>query len=273
MGRKLFCEISPFTYAISVKKMRAIRRIKNFLSKDKFAKLKGEKLPIVIYKHKSLIRRKLGNVDMQLQENKAFNLSVTTPKINGVFIKPGEVFSFWRLVGNCTKRKGYKEGLIISLGTSTQGIGGGMCQFTNLLHWLVLHSPLDIIEHHHHDGFDMFPDYDRQVPFGCGTSIMYNYLDYRFKNNTNFTFQIIVYTTETHLCGELRASDVLPLSYHILEEDAHFTKIDEVYYRRNTIVKKVIDKHTGNETNRTIIKKSNAKVLYDEEFINKDLLR
>ena len=273
MKRRLFCEIHPFTYAIAVKRMRFIKRVKNLLSGDKFARSKRDPLPHLVHKHALRMRRTTGDIDLQLQENKATNLTIAASAVNGILIKPGEVFSFWHLVGDCTKRKGYKEGLIISLGTSTQGIGGGMCQFTNLLHWLVLHSPLDIIEHHHHDGFDMFPDYDRQVPFGCGTSIMYNYLDYRFKNNTNFTFQIIVYTTETHLCGELRASDVLPLSYHILEEDAHFTKIDEVYYRRNTIVKKVIDKHTGNETNRTIIKKSNAKVLYDEEFINKDLLR
>ena len=41
------------------------------------------------------------------------------------------------------------------------------------------------IEHHHHDALDLFPDYNRQIPFGTGTSIAYNYLDYRFKNTTN----------------------------------------------------------------------------------------
>jgi vancomycin resistance protein VanW len=30
-------------------------------------------------------------------------------------------------------------------------VGGGLCQFTNLLHWVALHSPLEIAEHHHHD--------------------------------------------------------------------------------------------------------------------------
>ena len=273
MKRKLFCEINSFTYAISVRKMRTMRHLANWFAKDKFSKIKGEELPVVVYKHKSLIRRRLGDVDMQLQENKAINLTIAAPKIRGILIRPGETFSFWRVVGNCTEPKGYKEGLVISSGKPSKGIGGGLCQFTNLIHWLVLHSPLDILEHHHHDGIDMFPDYGRQVPFGCGTSIMYNYLDYRFKNNTECVFQIITYTTETHLCGEIRASRAQAFSYHIREEDAHFVEIDRIYFRRNKIVRQVIDKRTGDEIKSEVIKRSNAMVLYDEKFIDKGLLR
>jgi len=247
--------------------MRFIRHIKNIFSLIKFAKTQTDDLPVLVYKHKSLIRRKLGDVDMQLQENKAVNLAKAAPRVRGIVIRPGEVFSFWKLVGSCTKNKGYKAGLTISKGSASSDIGGGMCQFTNLIHWLVLHSPLNIIEHHHHDGVDMFPDYGRVVPFGCGTSIMYNYLDYRFVNNTDITFQIITYTTATHLCGELRASTSLVHSYHVLEEDAHFTKIDDTYYRKNKIIKQVIDKETGNELERTILKQSHAKVMYDEKHI------
>ena len=273
MKRKLFCEINSFTYAVSVAKMCAIRLVKNSLSGEKFAATRGDPLPVCVYKHNSLIRRKLGNVDMQLQENKAVNLSIAAPKINGVCIRPGETFSFWGLVGYYAKGKGYKEGLTIASGRATKGLGGGMCQLTNLIHWLVLHSPLDIVEHHHHDGVDLFPDYGRQVPFGCGTSIFYNYLDYRFQNNTSETFQLMVRTTGTHLCGELRASSPLEYSYHIAEEDARFVKADDGYYRKNTIVRQVVDKRTGDEVKREILKRSNAKVLYDKSFINQERLQ
>jgi len=266
MKRKLFCEINSFTYAISTKKERLKRHIKNLFTLRKRAKTKGDELDVIIYKHNSLIRRKLGNVEMHLQENKAINLGISAPKVNKIIIRSGETFSFWSLVGNCSAKKGYKDGLTISSGKPSNGIGGGMCQFTNLIHWLVLHSPLDIVEHHHHDGIDMFPDYGRQVPFGCGTSIVYNYLDYRFKNNTNTNFQIIVYTTETHLCGELRASKTLRHSYHIVEEDKHFVKVGEDFYRRNKIYKRIIDKRTGTEISKNLIKESNAKVLYSVDF-------
>lgn len=273
MQRKLFCQISPLTYSISIKRQRLERRIKDLLSNTKFSTEKSEKLPVVVYKHNSLIRRKLGNVNMELQENKAVNLSLAAPKINGIIIRPGETFSFWKLVGICSAKKGYKEGLTISLSQPTQGIGGGMCQFTNLIHWLSLHSPLDIIEHHHHNNIDMFPDFGRQVPFGCGTSILFNYLDYRLKNNTDNTFQLIVHTSETHLCGELRAFYPLNHSYHVVEKDMYFEKIDDNYYRKNKIYRETIDKRTGNMIKSELIKESNAKVLYSEEFINKDLLK
>ena len=148
MSRRLFCELSPLAYNISVFKCCTERRIKDFFSGERFAREKcGEKLPVVIYKHNSLIRRTLGNTQPQLQENKAVNLALTAPKINGILIKPGETFSFWHLAGRLTEKKGYKEGLMISNARSVSGIGGGMCQFTNLIHWMVMHSPLDITEH------------------------------------------------------------------------------------------------------------------------------
>ncbi len=87
MGRKLFCEISPLTYNISVKKERFIRRINNLLAATKFAKIKSEPLPVVIYKHESLIHRRLGNVDMELQNNKAVNLRIAAPKVNQILIR------------------------------------------------------------------------------------------------------------------------------------------------------------------------------------------
>ncbi len=64
MKRKLFCEISPLTYAISRRKCIIERSVKNLLSVNKLAKTKQPgKLPYVIYCHNSLIRRKLGNVE------------------------------------------------------------------------------------------------------------------------------------------------------------------------------------------------------------------
>ena len=263
-NRKLFCEISPLTYKISTYKCIAVRKINDVLSKEKFALTKSEELlPVVVYKHNSLIRRKLGNVDLQLQENKAVNLSIAAPKVDKIVIKPGEVFSFWRLVGSPSEKKGYKTGLTIAHSEPSKDIGGGMCQFTNLVHWMILHSPLEIVEHHHHDGVDLFPDFNRVVPFGTGTSILYNYKDYRFKNNTDQTFQLVTYTTEEYLCGELRCEKPLNDSYHIKAENEYFSREDGVVYRNGEIYRSVIDKSTGNIIEKKLIKTNHAKVMYD----------
>lgn len=273
MRKKLFCQLSPFTYKISVFKGILFRWIKWIVYRKKFAgTFIKDRLPIKIYEHKSLIRRRLGNVNMVLQDNKAVNLSLAAPKVSGIIIKPGEIFSFWRLVGRCTARRGYLEGLIIKSGEVSQGIGGGMCQFTNLIHWMVLHSPLTIIEHHHHNNLDMFPDYGRQIPFGTGTSIMYNYLDYQFINNTNQTFQLVVYTDNEYLYGELRSDKELEVSYHIIEQNHHFKRVYNVYYRENELYRETVDKTSGYVISREQIIKNHSRVLYDSEYIPKDMV-
>ena len=262
--RRLFCEISPFTYRLSVCKGRMIRHIQDALFFKHCAKEKRESLlPVVVYAHKSIMRRRLGNVDMRLQENKAANLNLAAPRVSGIVIKPGKTFSFWKLVGPCGAAKGYKEGLMISGGKTRAGVGGGMCQFTNLIHWLVLHTPLDITEHHHHDGLDLFPDCGREVPFGTGTSIMYNYFDYRFQNNTDQEYQLIVTTTDEYLCGEIRTSAPLPFTYRVEAENERFVRLGDKVYRMGKVYRTCIDKTSGAVLQKELIKENRAEVLYD----------
>ena len=274
MARKLFCELGPLAYRISHQKEIVRRRLRDIAETERYAAAKSQdELPILIQKHKSLIRRALNNVDMTLQENKAKSLGLAAPKVSHVLIRPGEVFSFWRLVGSCSRRKGYLDGVTISNGNPTKGVGGGMCQFTNLLHWMFLHTNLDVVEHHHHNGLDLFPDFNRQIPFGTGTSIVYNYLDYRVKNNTDMTFQVIVYTTDEYLCGEIRAERPMEEKIHIREEDAHFFEEDGALYRHNKIYRRVVDKRTGNTLEDKLLLSNTAKTMYGKEFVPPEKIR
>ena len=264
MKRKLFCEISPFTYRLSMEKEILKRHLRDFLCKIRFARERTtDILPVLVYQHKSLIRRRLGNVNMQLQENKATNLALAVTHINGLLIRRDETFSLWRLVGRTTKSKGYKEGLTIAKGQPSQGIGGGMCQLSNLIHWLVLHSELTIVEHHHHDGLDLFPDFGRQIPFGTGTSISYNYIDYRVKNETANTYQLLLWVDGEYLCGELRAVEQQPHAFHIHAEDEHFSREKGVTYRNGQVYRDVIDRATGRRLESQLIRTNHAKVMYD----------
>lgn len=234
------------------------------MGKEKFAHEKDENpYPVVIYRHKSLIRRKLGNVDQTLQNNKAVNLALAAPHVNGIVIRPGETFSFWKLVGSTGAEKGYLEGLTISNKEAKPGVGGGLCQFTNLIHWMILHTPLQITEHHHHDGFDLFPDFNRQIPFGTGTSISYNYIDYRFFNPTQNTYQLLVWTDDTYLNGELRALEGQDCSYHIQVEQERFVRESDGIYRCGKVYRNVIDKGNGNCISKELIRINHAKVMYD----------
>lgn len=264
MKRKLFCELCPFTYRLSTEKEILKRHLKDFSHKVRFAKERTtESLPVVIYRHNSLIRRRLGNVDMQLQENKAVNLALAVKHIDGLLIRPGETFSVWKLIGRTTESRGYKEGLTITHGKPAKGIGGGMCQLSNLIHWMVLHSDLTITEHHHHDALDLFPDHGRQIPFGTGTSISYNYIDYRVKNETDNTYQLRLRVDDEYLLGELRAVEQLPHTFHIHAEGEYFSRENGVVYRNGQVYRDTVDRSTGECVESKLIRTNHAQVMYE----------
>lgn len=264
MARKLFCEISPFTYRLSVEKEILKRHLNDCFKSVRFAKQRAQdSLPVVVYRHNSLIRRRLGNVDMQLQENKAVNLALAVTHIDGVLIRPGETFSVWKLIGRTTASRGYKEGLTIAHGKPSKGIGGGMCQLSNLIHWMVLHSDLTISEHHHHDGLDLFPDHGRQIPFGTGTSISYNYIDYRVTNNTSNIYQLRLWVKDEYLCGELRATELQPHTFHIHAENEFFSRENGIVYRNGQVYRDVLDRATGDVQESQLLRTNHARVMYE----------
>lgn len=216
-------------------------------------------------KHQSLLRRRLGDSDPVLQENKIANLKIACPAIDGVLIRPGETFSFWRLVGEATAEKGYLEGMQLSRGEVVRGVGGGLCQLANLLYWMALHTPLEISERHHHS-FDPFPDENRVLPFGSGAGVFYNYIDLRFYNPTGLTFQINVWLTDEHLKGSVRCDGEPEFSYHVFEKEHRFTREGDRTFRENEIWRAVIDRRTGNHVDEEMLVKNHAEVKYELSF-------
>lgn len=264
--KKLLSQRHPLLYFAAVW-IKRIRRYQQWHSgKIKYSNtISAEKLSFRVKKHQSVLIRKLGLSDAQLQVNKVTNLKIACKKINGILIKPGETFSFCKLVGYPSKFKGYLTGMELSNGKVRAGTGGGLCQIANLLHWLVMHSPLTVTERHHHS-FDPFPDEGRVLPFGSGATVFYNYLDYQFSNYTAHVFQINLWFSEKCLEGELRIDKELDYTYHVYEKNHDFLKINEQYYRRNEIWRNTTDKfHSGKILQTEMIAQNFAKVMYIPE--------
>lgn len=273
MARKLFCELSPTCYKISVLKGRAERNVINTLNKGVLATEHiSSELPNIVKGHTSIILRKLYNVDMKLQESKKTNLELASKEINGLVIHPGEVFSFWYIVGNATKKRGYKEGLVISKNGLKSDVGGGLCQLANMIHYLILNSPLEVVELHHHSDA-LFPDDRRRVPFGTGTSVFYNYLDYRFKNVTNQDVQLLLWVEDDVLCGELRSEREYPYRYKLKEVNHHFRKEGDKYYRISQVYRVVIDRNTNDIVKEELILDNHSEVMYDYSLIPENEIR
>lgn len=163
-----------------------------------------ELLPQVQFSHHTPLLRKLKDVDMELQYNKVVNLRLAAEKIDHVILYPGQTFSFWYLVGKTSAKKGYKEGMVLKNGTVGRGIGGGLCQMTNLIYWMTLHTPLTVVERYRH-GYDVFPDSGRTQPFASGATCYYPHLDLMIRNDTKEPYQLHVFVGETDLEGQWRS--------------------------------------------------------------------
>ena len=273
--RKLFCEISPTTYAIALQKQIITRHIKNWMGKEKFAThQQQDKLPVVIYSNSNNMIKRGPGIDPQLQLNKADNIRLACSRMNGVIVNPGETFSFWKLVGKTSKRNGFAEGRVIVNGKLVAGVGGGLCNLANTINLLVMHSPMTITElHHHSDALAPDPGGVR-VPYSAGTSVNYNFVDYRFRNDTEQPVQLCAWCDGDDLCTELRTTMEFPTTYRLVEEDHHFhQEASGNYYRISKIYLETMDRTTGEVLERRLQWDNRSRVMFDPALIPPEQIR
>lgn len=270
---KNLCDMNPFFYSVAMNKGIVLRNIKDLTSRTNFAKEKRqEKLPNKVSEYSSTIIKKGKGIDPVTQENKAVNIKLASSKISGIIIHPGEVFSFWKTVGVVNKKGGYKEGRVIRQNKLIKGTGGGLCNLANTINNLILHSPLEIIEFHKHSDA-LASDIGHRVPMANGTSVSYNYIDYRFKNNTKQDVQIVLWVEKGKLFGQLRSETKFPWYYELEEVDHHFEVEDDKYYRVSKIYKNTIDKKSKEIIDKDLIWDNHSLVMFDTDLIPKDLIK
>ncbi len=253
----------PWLRPLAVAVHRTRRRLRWLTSGAEWTSYRSPgDLPVRVHRHGSLLLRELEGAEMVLQHNKVVNLRLAAARVDRLVIRPGETFSFNKMVGSCTRRRGYIEGLRLSEGAAVPGVGGGICQLANLLHWMFLHSPLTVLERSEHS-FDPFPDNGRVLPWGVGCTIVYNYVDLVVRNDTPTTFQLRTWVGDRHLHGELRADRELPVSYSVEAREERFVTGDDGLVRRsNEIWRTVIDRRTGAPVAEELVRRNRAVVKY-----------
>jgi vancomycin resistance protein VanW len=151
---------------------RPLKRSNNFATKNAKIILKNEYL---IAKIEQPIHPN------PLAENKIFNIQLATQEIQQVIIQPNEVFSFWRIVGKPTKKKGYKIGRNIINNELQADIGGGLCQVSGMIYHLALTCGMKIEERFNHT-VDLYEEDNRYTPLGMDATVVFGHKDLRFRN-------------------------------------------------------------------------------------------
>jgi len=145
-----------------------------------------------------------------LWENKLRNLELAASCIENVSVRPGELFSFWHLVGNPAERRGFVLGRSLQNGAVHPTVGGGLCQLSGLLYGLALRGGLEIVERHPHS-VDLYGAGPRPAPLGVDATVVFGRKDFRFRNPLPFPVSIRFRLSDTRVTASLCAPAPLPV--------------------------------------------------------------
>ncbi|MBU2600947.1 MAG: VanW family protein [Actinobacteria bacterium] len=201
----------------------------------------AERFPHAVARHATPLIRTLPGLDLRLQRNKVVNLRLAVSRLDGLVIEPGRRLSFWRQVGKPTYRRGFLDGMVLDHGRVAAGVGGGLCQLTNLAYWMTLHTPLTVTERWRHS-YDVFPDADRTQPFGSGATCAWPALDLQIENRTQFPWRLGLCVTATHLEGGWTCAEPFLGRYEVYEGEHRFSQGGPgTYLRHNVLCRREFD--------------------------------
>ena len=111
--------------------------------------------------------------------DRVHNITVAANRFNGILIKPGEEFSFIKILGPVDGEHGYKPELVIRDHQTKPEYGGGICQVTTTIFRGAILSGLEITARRNHS----YPVRYYQ-PIGFDATVYDPFPDLRFRNNT-----------------------------------------------------------------------------------------
>jgi vancomycin resistance protein VanW len=153
-------------------------------------------------------------------EGKRHNLALALRGVQDVRVEPGQLFSFWRLVGRPSRRRGFVDGRNLVGGQLMASEGGGLCQLSGLIHLLALRAGLQVVERHPHS-VDLYTEETRFAPLGSDATVVHGYKDLRFRNALPFPVALRFHLEADRLTGSLRAPlPVEPFDVEFVIQDA-----------------------------------------------------
>lgn len=112
-------------------------------------------------------------------KNRIFNINVGAGRFNGILIKPGEEFSFVKVLGPVDGEHGYLPELVIKKDKTEPEFGGGICQVSTTAFRAAIYSGLKITARRNH----AYP-VQYYNPQGMDSTVYIPRPDLRFINNT-----------------------------------------------------------------------------------------
>ncbi len=230
-----------------------------------------DRLEHTVFETKSVLVNENTGSDVVYQQNKAYNLELAAKTLNHVLIRPGETFSFWQLVRYADKQERYKDGLCLVDGRIVPSYGGGLCQMSNTLYWLFLHTSLTVTERHSHS-IRNFPYPPGDVPEGADATVSEGWSDLKVKNNTDAAFQLCISFDERYMHATIRSDKEPTCGYEVFQKGLRYFRQGDQIIERVSICRRLIDKETGDVVGEEELYENSCRIGYPipEEMIDGD---
>ncbi|MCF8009788.1 MAG: VanW family protein [Clostridiales bacterium] len=135
------------------------------------------------------------------EKSRTYNIKTAASALDGLLVSPGEKVSFNKVVGPRSSEAGYKNAKVILNRKLVEGLGGGVCQVSSTLYNAVLLSDLTVIERTNHS---LPVSY---VPLGRDATVVYDFLDLRFRNDSDSYILIKSEVEYDTLCFKIYGSN------------------------------------------------------------------
>lgn len=262
MKRRRITELFPWLIPLRVRQRKLFFYLGMKLDRNHYtAVLSKDLLPIEVFSSSCPMYNRNTGFDMIYQENKVHNLKLAAAAIDHMLIRPGETFSFSLSTRHADRREPYREGLTVIGGELTTAPGGGMCQLSNLLFWVFLHSPLTIVERHGHGSKD-FPEPPSDAPMGVDATLAEGWKDLKVRNDTDYTFQIHIDFDRENISGTLCADRSSPLAYSVSNGPVAYYRRQGAIWEEVDVIQTLTDRESGQEQSTRTLYRNVCRIGY-----------
>ena len=130
------------------------------------------------------------------------NMTIGAAAVNGTLIRPGEVFSLNKVLGERTTAKGYQEAGVITNNRLTKNVGGGVSQISTVTYNLAWFAGVELTAHKAHSF------YISRYPAGREATVSWPDLDNKWTNNSPYGILMQMWLSGGQVHGRMWSTKV-----------------------------------------------------------------
>ena len=145
---------------------------------------------------------------------------------------------------------------------------------SELLYWMVLHTPLTVIEKHPHLVISLPANPNAEMPAGIDATIQEGWSDLKFRNDTDMPFQLILNFEEASVHAQFRCGQPPQYRYEVLGSELIYSRKKGKIFRTQQISRTLYAAESGEVVRQEACYTSRSRIDYplspDTEIVEED---